>query len=115
MKKAHFQTTNEFLDELKSLNNNCSDGQAGRILGVKSQAVSNWRAGRAFFDDEVCFRVAKELGLKPEYVVACIHAERAKNDQARTVWEHIAVSFAPFARAAVFVLVLGVLAHSFPV
>jgi DNA-binding transcriptional regulator YdaS (Cro superfamily) len=99
------QTTVEFVEALKALKINGSYRRTAKMLGVKPQAVSNWIAGRSFFDDEVCLKAASELGLPPEYVVACVHAERAKTDSQRAVWEVIA---AAFSRAALIILAVGV-------
>lgn len=107
MKNGELMTTLELLDALKSLNGNASDYRVAQILKVKPNTVSSWRHGRSFFDDEVCFRVADQLGIQPEYVVACVHAERSKTPQARTVWTHIAAAFGT-AAAVAMVAVLAV-------
>lgn len=112
MKNQTLMTTIELLDELKSLNNNASDYRIAQILNVNKAAVSKWRNSKGFFEDEVCFRVAELLSMQPEYVVACVHAERSKTPQARMVWTHLA---AAFGTAAVFVLVVGILALHVPI
>lgn len=108
MKNRDLMTTIEMVDELKSLNGNASDYRIAQILGVKPQTVSSWRLRGSIFDDETALKVAAALGYQPEYVVACVHAERAKTPQARTVWTHIA---AAFGTAAALVVAVGILAH----
>lgn len=108
MKTRTLMSTIELLDLLKSLNSNASDYRIAQILNVNKSAVSKWRVGRSGFDDETAVRVAELSGLQPEYVLACVHAERAKTDQARTAWAHIA---AAFGTAAALVLLLGIPAH----
>lgn len=110
MKKRTLMTTIELLDELKSLNDNASDYRIAQILNVNKSAVSKWRLKKSFFDDEVCEQVAELTGHHPEYVLACIHAERAKSDSLRLAWSHIAVRFAT---AACLVVAVGILALPF--
>jgi transcriptional regulator with XRE-family HTH domain len=107
MKKQTLRTTNDFLDAVKSLKKIESDYALAKFLDVKPNTVSTYRHGKSFLDDEVCFRVADALGMPAEYVTACIHAERAKTDRARTVWTHVA---AAFGTAAVLLLAVGILA-----
>jgi plasmid maintenance system antidote protein VapI len=107
MKKRTLMTTVEMLDALKSLNDNASDYRIAQILKVNKSAVSLWRKGTNTFSDETAIEVARLLKIKPEYVIACAHAERAKSDEARSVWTHFA---AAFGTAAVFVLAVGILA-----
>lgn len=104
MENRTLQYTNDFLDELKSLNGNASDYRLAKILEVKAATISNYRHGKSFFDDAVCERVADLLGIQPEYVLACIHAERAKSPSLRTAWTHIA---AAFGTAATFVFAIA--------
>jgi len=37
----------------------------------------------------MAIKVADALGLEPVLVIASIHAERARNDQERTVWKNL--------------------------
>jgi transcriptional regulator with XRE-family HTH domain len=107
MKIQTFETTNDFLDAVKSLKNIESDYKLAKFLNVNKAAVSSWRHGKSFLDDSICFRVAAALDIQPEYVVSCIHAERAKTDFERSMWSRMA---AAFGAAACAVLVVGILA-----
>lgn len=109
MKNQTLMTTLELLDELKSLNNNASDYRAAQIIGVKPQTVSKWRTQGSIPDDDTAVRVADALGVQPEYVLACVHAERCKTPQARSAWLHIA---AAFGTAAAFVFIAIIIAPS---
>lgn len=93
MKTGELKTVNCFLNELKLLNNQASDYRLAQILGVKNQTVYKWRAGQTIFDDEMCLIVASMLNYKPGYVMACAHAERAKDEAIRQAWESVAASF----------------------
>lgn len=107
MKNKAPTSTIEFLDLIKSLKNLDTDYQAFPVIGVKRQTVYSYRAGRSFFDDEVCPKVAELTGYPVEYVLAIAHAERAKSDELRTAWKHVA---AAFGTAAMLVLTVGILA-----
>lgn len=104
MKNKAPTSTIEFLDLIKSLKNLETDYQAFPVLGVKRQTVYSYRGGRTFFDDEVCPRVAELTGYPVEYVLAIAHAERAKSDELRSAWRHVA---AVFGTAALVVLTLA--------
>jgi transcriptional regulator with XRE-family HTH domain len=83
-------TTIGFLDALKALNGGASDYKIAKLLGVTHQTVSKWRIGKDFFGDSTAIRVANMLGIDPKYVVACAHAERAKEPEEKTIWQGIA-------------------------
>lgn len=94
MKNGIPSTTNEFLDALKSLNNQASDYKLAQILEVKNPSAYKWRAGKSFFDDLTCEKVAKLLNLPLPYVLACVHAERAKTESLRLAWQQAALALA---------------------
>lgn len=94
MKNRTPTTTNGFLDAVKLLKNIESDYGLSKIMEVKPQAVSKWRHGGGFFDDAVCERVANLLNLPTGYVLACVHAERAKTDSLRLAWQQAALALA---------------------
>lgn len=83
-------TTIGFLDALKARNGGASDYAIAKILGVTQQTVSRWRVGKDFLGDSTAIKVGKLLEIDPRYVVACAHAERAKTDDEKTVWQGFA-------------------------
>ncbi len=88
------QTTIEFLDALKARHSLASDYKAAKFLGVTVSGVSLWRRGKATFDDATAIKVGKLLDLDAGYVLACVHAERAKRTEERQARERIARIFA---------------------
>jgi hypothetical protein len=85
------KNTADFLDALRVKFDLPSDGALGRFLGITHRQQMSWyRNMRGTFDDELSLKVADLLELDPAYVVACMHAQREKNDQVRKVWERIA-------------------------
>ncbi len=97
------QTTMDLLDELSAKHGDASDYRLAKILKVTKSAVSRYRGGGAFFSDEIAMRVAADLNLEPGYVLACVHAERAKQPAIKAVWEDLAIRV-----AAAVVLGVGV-------
>lgn len=83
------KTTVEFLDALRA-QRRLSDRKAAALLGLSQAAVSRWRTGRDFPGDHQCIKLAQLLALDPGYVMACIHAERARLPDDKAAWQRIA-------------------------
>lgn len=87
-------TTTDILDavrlRLKSLNRNDSDYEAAKVLGVSHGAVSHWRTRRHTMDDKAGLAAANFLELEQEYVLFCLHLERAKDENTRSFWRRLA-------------------------
>lgn len=83
-------TTNQLLDRIKSSHQAPSDYRLAKIVGIDQSGIRNYRSGRSRPDDVIASRLAVLADLDPGYVVACIHAERAQDDQTRTLWTGIA-------------------------
>jgi len=88
------KTTTEFLDAVKTKTGTQSDYAIAPILNVTRGAVSLWRNGKGTFDDETAEKVADLLGVSPVFVMACAHAERAKNPTVKKHWYEAAERFA---------------------
>ncbi len=99
MKKRTPNTTIELLDSVKSLKNIDSDYAIAKFFDVKPASVSKWRNGLSFLDDSNCEKVAAALDLPVGYVLACVHAERAKTETLRDAWASLAASFSAPAAA----------------
>jgi hypothetical protein len=84
-----------FLDAVKARRGLPSDYAAARLLDVPHQAVYRWRQGLAGMGDETAARVAELLDLDPGYVLAELYAERAKTEEARSVWMSLARRLGP--------------------
>jgi hypothetical protein len=86
-------TTVEFLNALKALRGFRSDYQLWKWLGWTSTTISNYRSGRSAMGSAHAIQVADELSLSRAYVLACVEAERERNDQVAGVWREIAHRF----------------------
>lgn len=82
--------TAHLLDAAKKRQSLPSDYKLGLTLGLSDSALSNYRNGRSHPDDATASRLAELAGLDAGYVVACMHAERAKTQDARVLWRGIA-------------------------
>lgn len=104
------KTTADFLDALRVKLNLPSDGQLADYLGMHRQHISRYRTLGHTFDDSMSMRVADLLETDPAFVVACMHAQRAKNSEEKKLWERIATSMAGVAAALVVIAVLPFIA-----
>lgn len=80
----------EFLDAVRTRHGLTSDRQLAKHLKINQGRISLYRTGARKLDPEACIKVAKELGLPAEYVLASIQAERAKRTEHRRLWERLA-------------------------
>lgn len=67
-----------------------SNYRLARELGISDKTVQRWNVGANTPDDVTAARLAELAGLDPDSVVASMHAQRAANDQERSLWERIA-------------------------
>lgn len=87
------ETTNGLLDQVKERHGLPSDYKLGMVLGLSKNAVGQYRKGVSRPDDAVAIRIANLLDLEPAYVVACMHAERAKQPELKSLWITMASRF----------------------
>lgn len=99
-------TTDELLEAAKRHSGLTTDYKLGMVLGLSNSAVTNYRKGRSHPDDNVGRRLAELAGLDEGYVLACLHAERAKDDESRQAWQRIAKRLEGVA-AALFLAILA--------
>lgn len=81
--------TIELLDAVASTTETKSDYAAGKALGITKQAIWGYRKRGSQMGDEAAFKAAEILGLDPAYVLARLHAESAKSDKVRALWNRI--------------------------
>lgn len=89
------RTTVEFIDALKARNGVPSDYALAKVLGVTQQTVSRWRVGKDFLGDSTAITVGKLLQIDPAYILACSHAERARQEPEKAIWQGLAAKLAP--------------------
>lgn len=100
-------TTQALLDAAKVRRGLDTDYKLAKALGVAPNYIANYRKGRSRPDDTIAQRLAALAGLDPDYVVACMHAERAATDDGRLTWERIAKRLQATAVAVAAVILSG--------
>jgi plasmid maintenance system antidote protein VapI len=98
----------EYLDACKQKIGIRSDYELARRLEWNKQGISNVRKGQRSLPSEIAFRMADMLGLAHSVVWADIEAHQEKDPKKRAYWEEF------LARAAVFVMAIGVGSAALP-
>lgn len=103
--KPEIVTTKYLYDGIKSLTGKDSAYSVAKFLEATPVSARNWRDGKTM-DDNNARKAAIALGLNPEYVIACIHAERVENSNSDSeivaIWRHIALRLATAASVGFF-------------
>ena len=103
------KTTADFLDDLRGRLGLSSDNKLALHLGMKRAQLGRYRTRRETFSDETALRFAALLKIEPDYMMACMAAQRAKTPETRSAWERIA---AKVAAAVVLTVGLGGILHN---
>lgn len=93
--------TVDFLDAIRLEHGLSSDYMVAKVMQTTVQNVSNWRSGCRTMGPGACLKVAELLNMKPEFVLASVAAERAKEPEERSAWERAAAALAACLVAAV--------------
>lgn len=92
--------TKDVLDELRKKYG--SDRKAAIALEITQQTFSEWRTGKTHPSDEMAKKISVLLGMNDGYVVALIHADKAKDADIRELWRNMAKHFRNAAMLAAF-------------
>lgn len=95
------QTTIEFIEAVKVKRGIESDYALSKFLGVERSTISSYRHKGTRLDDDQVLKVAEALGLDAGYVAACVHAERAKCTEVKSMWRHVAERLGGVAAACI--------------
>lgn len=98
------KTTIEFLSAVKNKYDLPSDYALAGKLELSRASISRFMNGKDNLGDETAMRVADLLDLDPAHVVACIHAERAKTEKEKKMWERFATMTAGVSIAVLLAL-----------
>jgi plasmid maintenance system antidote protein VapI len=103
------ETSHELLERLRAKSGSSWYGLAG-VLGAHQKTIANWKNGRTVIDKKFAPRLATLLDEAPEYVLACLEAEREPDAEVRKLWQRIAAKFRSHAASILLatMLVLGV-------
>ncbi len=85
--------TTEYIDAVKAKLSLSSDYAFAKVVGITTQAVANYRAGRSPFGVETAMKVGEILGVDGHAVYAQGQIERAKNAVTRDFWQGISEKF----------------------
>ena len=91
----------KWIDKLKDAHGWESDYRVAKELGVRPQTVSNYRTRDSTLDDQMAMKVAQLLGLNPALVMADQAAERTKDEGVRSAWTSILKILLPKEKAPV--------------
>jgi predicted transcriptional regulator len=83
------RNTAYYLDAVKAKLQLPSDYALAKHWHVSKQDISEYRSGKRTLGEERAIAVAKILEINPAEPLICSHAERAKSDEARQVWESL--------------------------
>lgn len=84
-------TPTELLDALKKKHGLPSDRQAALMLDLTPAAVSIWRSNKGKGpSDETAIKLAKLLDMPEDYILLCVYASRADNDETKKIFRQIA-------------------------
>jgi len=84
------QTTADFLDAVKAKLGVPSDYALAPAIGTTRSMVSRYRNGKDYLSDEMAVKFSEILHLPADYIIACSHAERAKTEGVKEVWQGLA-------------------------
>lgn len=88
-------TTLEIVELLREETETRSDYAVAKLLGIRQQTICNWKSGRGAMSEEIAINAARKLKLDPDYILACVTAERAKGTPTFPVWKHICQRLTP--------------------
>lgn len=79
-------TSYDWISYLKT--NSCisSDYGAAKLINIDRTTLSSIKHGRNFLGQKTTFRLAKELGIAPEYIYLCAQFERSTCEEERQMW-----------------------------
>lgn len=113
---ARMITTHDLYNGVKSLTGKDSAYAVGKFLGASRVTAGSWRDGKTTMDDAYAIRAALALNLDPDFVLACLAAERAakgQHDETADAWARIAARLAT-AASICFVLIIPLLVMKNP-
>lgn len=109
-------TTHDLYHGVKSLTGKDSAYAVGKFLGASRVTACSWRDSKTTMDDAYAIRAALALNLDPDFVLACMAAERAAKvhqDETAAAWQRIAARLS-VAASICFLLIFPLLVMQNP-
>lgn len=97
----------QLIDAVKDRHGIASDNQLANFLGIPRGHVALIRTGRRKLSADQILLVADALDECPEYIAACIQAERATKDRHRALWMRAAATLKKHGTAAPLMALLA--------
>lgn len=80
----------DFVQRLRDLYDIRSDYGLAKALKISRNAISAHKHNRSkHFSEETAYKIAEMLNVDPAYVMACLAAERAKDERVRETWQRV--------------------------
>lgn len=98
------ETSVELLERVRAAER-VSWWKLSEVLDASASSVKNWKHGRTTVDRKFAPRIAELLDESPEYVLACLEADREQDAEVLKAWHRIA---AKFRSSAASILLAGV-------
>ncbi|MDQ7981957.1 Cro/Cl family transcriptional regulator [Paraburkholderia sp. SARCC-3016] len=96
----------KYLDALGTQKNLHSDADLARYLGCSKGAISNYRHGNRVMENDLCLRVALELGMdNPLPIIMAADMDRAEKAGQQSLWEVFLPKMTGISAALVFAIV----------
>jgi transcriptional regulator with XRE-family HTH domain len=96
------ETSLQLLERVRATHN-VSWYRLARMIPTSESTIANWKNGRTGIDQRFVTRIAELLEEPPEYVLACIEAERAQSPELVKIWRGIAEKFRTHAASILLV------------
>lgn len=98
----------KYFDQLRAQRALTSDTQVGELLGVKGNAVTQYRNGDRKMENEACLRLAQLLGMNdPMPIIMAADMDRAEKHGQRSLWEVFSPRMAHSGLVALLVAILA--------
>ncbi len=105
------QTVDGLIDAVKSRHGLSSDYKLAKFLKMTPNTIANYRHGRSRPDDKTLARLADLGNIDPmeiDLLAAQLQAERATNDDAKLLWQRIAMRLQTGFSHAVTLMILAI-------
>lgn len=78
------------LESIKADHGLKSNYALAKLLGIREASLAHYVHGRSLPDEKTCLKIAQAANLDPFVFTAQVQAMRSRDDETRTLWEHIA-------------------------
>lgn len=103
----------QYLDAVIERHGLKNDAELAQHLGLVKSAISHYRTGRNFMNNEVCLKVAQALDMdNPLPIIMAADMDRAERAGQRSLWEVFSKRLAPQAAPASLAVLVAVVSDS---